>query len=436
LIHVAAMATAALLLRGAPSPSLRRPPLSALAAFAPPQLLLSPRLALSPSTLGRQRRHYRRAAPPLPCSPPIRPWQQPPARSDSPRAYAAAAVDSPTTDGGGGSLDPAASYPRDLSAVDEGDEESSSSSSSSSSSDDPRYRRRRKSLNNGSRFRQHVNPLARRHQQPCPLEADWPASAFDDPSRYLHLDVGSGKGGFLIELASRRLAAEAEAAATGEGEGAAGGPSRAAEEEEVNYLGLEIRPPVAQHARDRLLLRPDQLRGRVDFLACNANVDLARILDRYSLAAASGSSASAAPRFVLEAATIQFPDPHFKSHHAKRRVVTPDLVAALARHLRPGRGRVFLQSDVRPVLEGMRDQFKSCPGGLFRDLGEEGEYDAGRNVFGVPTERETSVLDRGLPVYRAWLERTLAPCPTEEGNRQHPVTSDSEASPTRRERLA
>jgi tRNA (guanine-N7-)-methyltransferase len=45
---------------------------------------------------------------------------------------------------------------------------------------------------------------------------------------------------------------------------------------------------------------------------------------------------------------VQFPDPHFKRKHRKRRVVQLQLVAALAALMRPG-GRVLLQSDVEEV---------------------------------------------------------------------------------------
>ena len=46
--------------------------------------------------------------------------------------------------------------------------------------------------------------------------------------------------------------------------------------------------------------------------------------------------------------TPQFPDPHFKRKHRKRRVVQAQLVAALAALMRPG-GRILLQSDVEEV---------------------------------------------------------------------------------------
>lgn len=50
----------------------------------------------------------------------------------------------------------------------------------------------------------------------------------------------------------------------------------------------------------------------------------------------------------LALVSIQFPDPHFKKRHHKRRIVQPELVEAICRRLRPG-GRVFMQSDVEEV---------------------------------------------------------------------------------------
>ena len=61
---------------------------------------------------------------------------------------------------------------------------------------------------------------------------------------------------------------------------------------------------------------------------------------------------------------IQFPDPHFKKRHHKRRVVQPALVRAVAEGLRPG-ARVFLQSDVREVSEDMREKFERFGAHLF-----------------------------------------------------------------------
>lgn len=217
------------------------------------------------------------------------------------------------------------------------------------------------------RSRQHVNPLASKFQQPTVLSVNWPRDVFVDMSKPLFLDIGCSRGGFLLEMAKER-------------------PS------EYNYLGLEIRPLVAHQARQRISRH--QLQGRLDFIGCNVNVDLERLL---TLAGADQN---------LQMVTIQFPDPHFKSRHAKRRVVTPELVTTLARFMPPG-ATVFLQSDVQSVLDEMRLQFRDRPD-YFQD-GKEGIDDyVEENIFGIPTEREVSVLERGLPVYRATFTRATA----------------------------
>lgn len=45
---------------------------------------------------------------------------------------------------------------------------------------------------------------------------------------------------------------------------------------------------------------------------------------------------------------MQFPDPHWKLRNRKKRIVQPQLVAAVAQLIAPG-GQVFLQSDVQEV---------------------------------------------------------------------------------------
>jgi tRNA (guanine-N7-)-methyltransferase len=86
-------------------------------------------------------------------------------------------------------------------------------------------------------------------------------------------------------------------------------------------------------------------------------------------------------------------------------------------------GGVFLQSDVKEALEAMREKFvegdvDDGPGKKYFDEwsfdtndekvgvdeGEEREYGM-ENPLGVPTEREGSVLVRGLPVYRTLFKR-------------------------------
>ena len=80
--------------------------------------------------------------------------------------------------------------------------------------------------------------------------------------------------------------------------------------------------------------------GRVHYVFANATVSLAGMLQGYP--------------GQVEAFYVQFPDPHFKRRHRKRRILQPDTVRAMAAALRPG-GLVFLQSDVLRAAEGMRD---------------------------------------------------------------------------------
>lgn len=245
-----------------------------------------------------------------------------------------------------------------------------------------------------ARFRQHVNPLARRFQMPTDLPEDWPHCDFDDVNLPLYLDIGSGKGGFLLDLVGRRH----------------GGNTIESDEREntsfqrlppqMNYLGLEIRPGVSQYAQARV--EKKGLSGKLSFLGCNANVDLERLLNLYQ---ETDQVSEAGNDKRLAFVSIQFPDPHFKKQHAKRRVVTPSLVHTLAKFMKDG-DVVFLQSDVKDVLIDMRERF--CEDGemYFTELKHDKmkEYDM-ENPLGVPTEREVSVQKNNLPVFRTLFHR-------------------------------
>lgn len=234
----------------------------------------------------------------------------------------------------------------------------------------------------GARCRQHVNPLKRDLQVPVnPL--DWDL-VFDDPTLPLCVDVGSGYGRFLLALAGK---------ISGQ-----------------NCLGLEIRDP----AIDRANRWANQLgyHRRVRFVRANATVSLTSMLSTYP--------------GPIELITIQFPDPHFKNKHKKRRVVQRQLVTAIRDLLQPG-AQVFLQSDVEEVAKDMRNQFELEAGGHFALAGQHSISDAvfhssstssdapelrrlstgwlRSNPLPVPTERELHVLAQGLPVYRVLLEK-------------------------------
>ncbi len=213
-------------------------------------------------------------------------------------------------------------------------------------------------------MRQHVNPLSRFFQLPRKLPA--PEALFSDPSLPIHLDIGSARGRFLLDLA--------------------------AVQPHWNHLGVEIRRPLvdaAQRDRDRLELH------NLCFLFCNANVSLEGWL-------------AALSHDQLQRVSIQFPDPWFKKRHRKRRVLQPSLLLAIAAALAPGR-ELFLQSDVLEVIEPMV-QLTELSGAFSRPPGDATPW-RGANPLPVGTERERYVLAQDLPVYRVLFRRNAQPLP-------------------------
>ena len=182
------------------------------------------------------------------------------------------------------------------------------------------------------RSRQHVNPLARRFQEPTVLSGNWPNDVYDNLSstKPFFLDIGCARGGFLINMASQFP-------------------------KDYNYLGLEIRPSTAYYAKQRVAKH--NLFGHLDFVGCNANVDLERLLslitaaqrsndnnkenetddDNSSSSSIGSNSNNKNNHCNLQMVTIQFPDPHFKARHSKRRVVTPLLVTTLGECMPTGK---------------------------------------------------------------------------------------------------
>lgn len=201
------------------------------------------------------------------------------------------------------------------------------------------------------RVRQHVNPLSQKYKSAIAPPA-W-EKVFAVPNQPLHLDIGCGRGKFLLDMAT--LAPD------------------------WNFLGLEIREPLVHEAN-----RLSHALGltNLDYLFCNVNNSLVSLLG------------SLTPG-TLQRVTIQFPDPWFKNRHAKRRVVQPQLVTELATYLAPG-AIVFLQSDIEVVAKEMCDRFSNHPA-----FQKQGTTWLAENPLPIATEREKYTLAHAKPVYRA-----------------------------------
>mmetsp|Transcript_2516 Transcript_2516/g.16624 ORF Transcript_2516/g.16624 Transcript_2516/m.16624 type:complete len:311 (+) Transcript_2516:1115-2047(+) len=252
------------------------------------------------------------------------------------------------------------------------------------------------SVSGGVRTRQHVNPLKRELQQPPP-EVDW-SRTFDDAKKPLVVDVGCGPGRFLLSWAKQ-------------------------DSQGLNYLGIDIRNPIIDRANR--WSHELHLCGSVHFVLGNGTLFLDQVLKNYP-----------GPVHLV---CIQFPDPHFKKKHKKRRIVQPGLCEQL-KSILPLGGLFFFQTDVEEVALDAREifvqhllpEFSFHPAHartsgdqaidvvsipqeerLGSDHNERDVFDVnmeedpwlGRNPLGIWTEREVATLHEGKPVYRMLLQK-------------------------------
>ena len=207
-------------------------------------------------------------------------------------------------------------------------------------------------------MRQHVNPLSQFFQLPLSLPSK--SILFKNSSYPIHLDIGSAKGEFLIELASKY-------------------PS-------WNFLGLEIREAmVISSEKKRTKLELENLK----FLFCNVNVSLEEWL-------------SDLDKDQLRRVSIQFPDPWFKRKHLKRRVLKISLLNSIARYMSKD-GELFIQSDILKLIESMTNVIDKSNYFDKKDL--QGLKWLDENPYNVSTDRELFVIKKNLPIYRAMYIR-------------------------------
>jgi tRNA (guanine-N7-)-methyltransferase len=190
-----------------------------------------------------------------------------------------------------------------------------------------------------------------------PQPFEW-SSLFPE-SRPLHLEIGSGKGHFLVTESGFRP--------------------------DDNFLGIEIAKKYARFAAYRCA---QQGRTNVRVLAGDA-VRFVR---------------EAVPAASVDSVHIYFPDPWWKARHRKRRVVRAELVQAVERILKPG-GRLHFWTDVEEYFQTgsetiLTESRLSGPHPV--ELPEQPD-----ESFKTHFERRTRL--HGLPVYRAEFEKQPTP---------------------------
>ena len=202
-------------------------------------------------------------------------------------------------------------------------------------------------------MRQHVNPLSQFFQLPLSLPSK---NILFEKSHYpIHLDIGSAKGEFLIELATKYP--------------------------DWNFVGLEIREPlVSLCEKKRRKLELTNLK----FLFCNVNVSLDEWLSDLDFG-------------QLKRVSIQFPDPWFKRKHFKRRVLKTNILNSIAKAMSKD-GEIFIQSDIFKLIEYMTNTIDKNRYFTRKNLGDLRSID--KNPYNVMTDREIFSLKKNLLIYR------------------------------------
>ncbi|KAM3408251.1 hypothetical protein ACQJBY_001433 [Aegilops geniculata] len=189
-----------------------------------------------------------------------------------------------------------------------------------------------------------------------PYQIPWD-DVFSDTTQPLFVDIGSGNGLFLFQMARNW--------------------------EGLNFLGLEM--------NEKLVVRCLQDvasagKRNLYFLSTNATSTFHSIVSSYP--------------GQLTLVSIQCPNPDFNKEQNRWRMVRRMLVEAVADLLQVN-GKIYLQSDVESVLLGMKEQFISHGKGQLV-VDSDGRME---NPFGVVSDWERHVLARGAPMYRTMLRK-------------------------------
>eukprot|EP00924_Labyrinthula_sp_SR-Ha-C_P003604 maker-scaffold_3-snap-gene-0.41-mRNA-1 protein AED:0.00 eAED:0.00 QI:41/1/1/1/1/1/2/226/408 len=170
-----------------------------------------------------------------------------------------------------------------------------------------------------TRTRTHTNPLNPKYNF---FKLPKWEIVYKNPSNPLFIDIGCAGGRFSLaasDSANKLFSSDISLSS-------------------INHLGLEIREPLVQRAN---VWSKELKRTNCHFLGFSGNKALRKIIESYP--------------GEVKTVCVQFPDPHFKKKHHKRRVVTNFFVNKLARDLSKG-CFVFFQSDVEEAAAQMRDR--------------------------------------------------------------------------------
>ncbi|KAK8280335.1 hypothetical protein V6Z12_D09G168700 [Gossypium hirsutum] len=200
-----------------------------------------------------------------------------------------------------------------------------------------------------------------------PFEIDW-SVAYHDASQPLVVDIGSGNGLFIMGMAQNR--------------------------KDLNFLGLEINGKLVKRCLDSV--HQSGIRNAY-FIGSNATTTFRSIVSSYP------------GELVL--VSVQCPNPDFNKPENRWSMLQRSLIEAVA-DLLASKGKVFLQSDVEAVAMRMKEQFLQYGKGKLHlshdqyNIRINGNAWLEENPFGIRSDWEQHVIDRGAPMYRLMLSKS------------------------------
>ena len=198
-----------------------------------------------------------------------------------------------------------------------------------------------------------------------PTPIDW--KAFFGNSHPVEIEVGSGKGRFLLEAAKRH-------------------PT-------VNYIGIERAQKYVALTQERFekymrhfgVARASGTFSNVRLAWTDANYFLTRYV----------------PAESVQAYHIYFPDPWPKKRQRKRRIFrNQDFLEALTRTLNSNGGRLYITTDYAEYFQEIQERLAGLP--VLRPIETDLSPDRG-----IATNFEMKYVSEGRNIYRAVYEKTV-----------------------------
>ena len=201
-----------------------------------------------------------------------------------------------------------------------------------------------------------------------PLEK--PISSYFEKEAPIHIEIGTGKGGFIVELAKSRP--------------------------DINYLGIEIYESVLYKALEKMDAFSDEERPRNLLFLCHDARELPGVFSEGEVG-----------RIYLN-----FSDPWPKKKHAKRRLTSHNFLSLYERFLKDG-GDIIFKTDNKDLFEYSLEEIEAEPHWTITAVTRDLHRDPVMNQGNIMTEYERKFSALGTTINK--LEARYEASPGAEG---------------------